>query len=70
MERQSEESFFITDQVKARQPAAGYLFDQWLIACTARLRDVQGGMIDAELELQSDKIADQERERRKNKLLP
>lgn len=59
--------FFITEEVKAKMIAAGYVFEPPPIACTLRLRDMLEGMSDAELALQPGEIADQERERRQSK---
>lgn len=61
------EPFFITEEVEVEMVAAGYEFEPSPIACTVRLRDVLGGMSDAELALQPGEIADQERERRQSR---
>lgn len=61
---QDAELFFITPEIAAEMAADGYDFEPPLIPCTSRLRDVLGGMSDAELALQPDEIAEQERDRR------
>ncbi|NYT57795.1 hypothetical protein H0A65_02530 [Alcaligenaceae bacterium] len=59
--------FFIEEDVEAEMIAAGYEFEPPPIACTVRLRDVLGGMSDAELASQPGEIADEERKHRQNK---
>lgn len=61
------ELFFITDEVEAEMVAAGYEFEPPPIACTGRLRDVLERISDVELALLPGEIADQERERRRNR---
>lgn len=61
---QDTEPFFITPEIAAEMAADGHEFEPPLIPCTSRLRDVLEGMSDAELALQLDEIAEQERDRR------
>ncbi|MFV8826131.1 hypothetical protein ACNKW1_15550 [Thauera sp. WH-2] len=61
------EPFFITEYIAAEMAAMGDKFEPPSIVCTVRLSDVLRRMGVAELGLQPGEIADQERERRRNK---
>nr|WP_153101686.1 hypothetical protein [Paraburkholderia hayleyella] len=64
-EHQSDEPFFITEEIEAKMKATGYLFEPPSHVRTTSLAEILADLTNDELAAWPGELADQERERRR-----